>query len=423
MKKIILISFLILLFLISWISFPNIFETANPIITPSLIQADIKPVPISFKTAFCEKRDLRKSVTETGRIRYKHIYDVNLEAGGELFKSYIKNGDTVEKGTLLIELKNIELENSIKNAKEDFDKTKQASENFKEFTQKETKIDIDIQRQNLINKINTSLNDKENAQKSFQRGMIAKKELENVIKAYELASKEKELLEIKLKKIELNLIEEEKKIKLILEEKQKDLDKLIIQQNLLKVYSPVSGKIISLSEKLPSEYKTSNLVMFSKGEALLSIAELKGRCIDVSLFIDEISSIKIGDAVEVSFPKSSVPDMKAYVKDFNANNADRFFRFPVILELQDETYNLVPQTLVECRFSLGSKSNVLSVPVQYITYDKGDKYCKIIKENAITLKKIQTGIDDGMNVEILSGIDEGSEVLHFSAKEGKGLSD
>ena len=54
--------------------------------------------------------------------------------------------------------------------------------------------------------------------------------------------------------------------------------------------------------------------------------------------------------------------------------------------------------------------DTLTIPLRFLFYKDGMKYCKIKSEDAFVERTVITGIDDGQYIEIISGLMEGEEL-------------
>ena len=70
-----------------------------------------------------------------------------------------------------------------------------------------------------------------------------------------------------------------------------------------------------------------------------------------------------------------------------------------------------------CSINVRSADNVLSVPVAAIQSGEDGKYVTVKAGDAEEQRKVETGISDGQDVEITSGLNEGDTVILPSAGE------
>lgn len=62
-------------------------------------------------------------------------------------------------------------------------------------------------------------------------------------------------------------------------------------------------------------------------------------------------------------------------------------------------------------FTLEERTNVLSLPLTAIKKSNGQTYAFVQQDGAVTAVKVQTGLENNVNLELLSGLNEGDEVV------------
>jgi HlyD family secretion protein len=222
-------------------------------------------------------------------------------------------------------------------------------------------------------------------------------------------------------------------------------------ENLVKttVYSPMTGTISSLSVELGERVIGANMMT---GTEVLRVADLNRMEVVVEVNENDIIRVKLGDTAKVEVDAYLDRDFKGVVTEI-ANSAksttltsDQVTNFDVrILILRESYADLIseknpspfrPGMSASVDIFTSRKANILAVPIQSVTTrtDTTKKEMTGI-ENTRTLvfvsdgtralaRDVKTGIQDNVNIEILSGLKEGEEVIvqPFSAINKK-LSD
>jgi HlyD family secretion protein len=65
------------------------------------------------------------------------------------------------------------------------------------------------------------------------------------------------------------------------------------------------------------------------------------------------------------------------------------------------------------------RKDILTLPERLVLFENGKKYVEVRKGEAVEKKEIQTGLSDGLNVEIQSGLAEGEAVVERPPREIK----
>jgi hypothetical protein len=74
---------------------------------------------------------------------------------------------------------------------------------------------------------------------------------------------------------------------------------------------------------------------------------------------------------------------------------------------------LRPGTTARCRIRTEVRKQVLAVPVEFVMYREGMKFCKVKQGADVVDTPVRTGASDDAWVEILEGLREGQEVVRY----------
>jgi len=58
-----------------------------------------------------------------------------------------------------------------------------------------------------------------------------------------------------------------------------------------------------------------------------------------------------------------------------------------------------------------ARENILILPERLVLFENGKKFVEVQKGEEIEKKEVQTGLSDGLNIEITSGLTEGEKVV------------
>lgn len=58
-----------------------------------------------------------------------------------------------------------------------------------------------------------------------------------------------------------------------------------------------------------------------------------------------------------------------------------------------------------------SAENVLTVPVTAVKHNGKEKYVEILTAQGVQRSVVETGVSDGLNIEVKGGLNEGDEVI------------
>jgi HlyD family secretion protein len=353
-----------------------------------------------------------ESVTANGKIQPEKEVKISPDVSGEIVELHVKEGDFIQKGILLFKIK----PEIYMSARE------RAAAAVSSSQARLSQVDAQLIQAELSYKRSKALWDEKT---------ISESDFEQAEAQYKVAKAEKESAIFAVKSSEASLKE--------------------ANENLVKttVYSPMTGTISSLSVELGERVIGANMMT---GTEVLRVADLNRMEVVVEVNENDIIRVKLGDTAKVEVDAYLDRDFKGVVTEI-ANSAksttltsDQVTNFDVrILILRESYADLIseknpspfrPGMSASVDIFTSRKANILAVPIQSVTTrtDTTKKEMTGI-ENTRTLvfvsdgtralaRDVKTGIQDNVNIEILSGLKEGEEVIvqPFSAINKK-LSD
>lgn len=353
-----------------------------------------------------------EAVTANGKIQPETEVKISPDVSGEIVELHVKEGDHVQKGTLLFKIKPEIYVSSRDRAAATLNSTKAR------LAQVEAQL---IQAELAYNR----------SKKLFEENTISKADFEQAESQYKMAVAEKQSSEYSVKSSEASLKE--------------------ANENLIKttIYSPMTGTISSLLVELGERVIGANMMT---GTEVLRVADLNRMEVVVDVNENDIIRVKVGDTAIVEVDAYLDRDFKGIVTEI-ANSAstlgstsDQVTNFKVMILILKESYDDLiteknpspfrPGMSASVDIYTSSKSSVLTVPIQAVTtrtdtvnVDPANKdeirTLVFVSDGTYALARdVKTGIQDNVNIEILSGLTEGEEVIvqPFSAVSKK-LSD
>lgn len=180
-----------------------------------------------------------------------------------------------------------------------------------------------------------------------------------------------------------------------------------------KITAPISGKVIQKNSKAGEKIDSSNSTT-----TMAIIADLSAYVFYISVDELDITGIKEGQAVKVTADAlegeifSGVVDNVSIVGTSNNGVTS----YPVKVLITDvENTSLIPGMNVDAEIVIESRENVLRLPASAINRGNtvtlahsGSAGEKNAEQNRV---RVETGLNDGRYVEIISGLNEGDEVV------------
>ncbi len=377
-----------------------------------------------------EKRDVIEIITANGKIQPETEVKLSPDVSGEIVDLAVKEGDFVEKGAFLLKIKPdnyISVKNRIEAM---LNSTKARLTQAKaQFVQSE----LEYKRKSKL----------------WEQKAISESEYEQALTNYNTSMAEKEAAEFSVASSEASLREAE--------------------ENLRKtsIYAPISGTISMLIVELGERVVGTELM---SGTELLRIADLNRMEVEVEVNENDIVRVQLLDTALVEVDAYLGRKFKALVTEIPISAAttglatDQVTNFNVkILFLAEDYADLVLETnpnplrpgmSATADIQTSHKYDIFSVPIQSVTTrpdtseeknymaststneeeeeeedeeeDLTNKKEELVvvfvaKEDSAVMKIVETGIQDDMYIEILSGLDEEDQVIvaPFSAVSKK----
>jgi len=169
------------------------------------------------------------------------------------------------------------------------------------------------------------------------------------------------------------------------------------------VYAPFDGVIATLTAKIGESSGTSIGTIITKQKVVtVSLNEVDIASVSlgqkVSLTFDAINNLKInGEVIEID----SVGTVSSGVVNYNVK---------IALGEDDERVKAGMSANVE--IITASKQNILTIPSSAVKTKNGVSYVEILGDlNKLNRKEVQIGISDDVLTEIISGLNEGDQVV------------
>ncbi len=358
-----------------------------------------KEVTVKVATEKVAVNPIVEAVTANGKIQPETEVKISPDVSGEIVELHVKEGDFVQKGVLLFKIKPEIYISSRDRAAATLNSTKSR------LAQSEAQM---IQAELAYNR----------SKNLFEENTISKADFEQAESQYKVAKAEKESAEFSVKSSEASLKE--------------------ANENLIKttVYAPMTGTISRLAVELGERVIGANMMT---GTEVLRVADLNRMEVVVDVNENDIIRVKPGDTATVEVDAYLDRDFTGVVTEI-ANSAntlgttsDQVTNFEVRILILRESYADLATEKNPSPFRPGMsasvdiftnrKNGILTVPIQAVTTRTDTtKIDPAATEEIRTLvfvsdgtralaRDVTTGIQDNVNIEILSGLTEGEEVI------------
>jgi HlyD family secretion protein len=405
---------------------------------------------VTVQTGKAERQDLSSIVSASGEIKPKTYVNIGANAFGKITHLYVKEGDRVRKGQLLAQLENVQ-------SAADVAATKASLE--------ASRTDALAAEANL----NTARADLNRAKADVERMRLDWDRAEGLYKAELIAKAEYETRKANWQSAEAGLAQAEARVA----QAKAQLDSAgrhVAQTNasltrasdvLQKtVYAaPYNGMITNLPVR---EGETVVIgIQNAPGSTLMTLADMSVITAEVKVDETDIVNVRLGQPAEVTIDAIPKKVFHATVSEIGNNAIVRSTGvatsqqasasqeakdFKVVVTLQDPPEDLRPGLSTTAKIITATRSNVVTIPIQALTIrreedleaasaEKGSVQAAAPQKDASKNKKesevqgvfvirdkkaqfvsVQTGITGTTDIEVLSGLTQGDEIVTGSYK-------
>ena len=332
-----------------------------------------KEETVEFETAKAERQDIHTTITATGTIEPVTSVTVGTQVSGIVSKLYVDYNSVVKKGQVIAELDKTNLTSELNRAKADLSSAESTlayeTANFKRY-------------QTLFNKGLVSANDYESAKLSYEKArQTAASSRENVQKA---------------------------------------------QTNLgyATITSPIDGVVLS---KAVEEGQTV-AASFNTPELFNIAQDLTDMRVIADIDEADIGGVKEGQRVTFTvdaFPDDKFEGQVTQVRQ-EATTTSNVVTYEVVISAPNKDLKLKPGLTANVTIYTLEKNGVLAVPAKALRFTPNEALLKngqqiedlevpmkvwTLEGNTFKAHKVEVGTTNGMLTEIVSGINEGTDVL------------
>lgn len=325
------------------------------------------PVQGKMETAIVSRGDIFELTTYDAKV-YPALHVVYPAVDGMLNEVCVYLGQEVKEGDILAYLDSTQLSEKIEQLEESIEEM----ETNNDFNNRLQQLDIDIMELNIVQKINSNA------------------------PQLEIAQMQSDLEKLKLS-MEQNLEKQKydlKKMKESLEEAREEMEKTIIK-------APFSGKVVYISSFGGIRVSKDSPVIIITNESKLHI---QSNYMDRNTFINANQAYALinGKQYDIEY----VPLESDELVKMNDNGIAIESRFAVIGEADD----IASGDYVCICLKNKVRENVLTIPKNALYSDAEGHFVYRMNDGAFARCNVETGIETDIQVEIISGLEEGDVV-------------
>lgn len=289
---------------------------------------------VTVQTEKVIKRNITQVVTGTGVIQPVTKVDISAEVSGEIVQLPVTEGQTVNKGDLLVKIKADIYGERVQQQRAGVNYSRSqvevAENNVK-------KTELELQRIQML----------------YNNGLVPEADIDNAKIAYEVAQSQ---LKSALANVKQNVA--------MLRQSSQDLTKATIR-------SPMDGVVSQLNSEL-GEKVVGTATM--AGTTIMTISDLSVMDAEIEISETDITQVKMGDTATIQVDAFPEREIKGVVYEI-ANTAtskgqgtqEQIINFIVKIRIVDKDVALKPGMSCNADIKVNAKNDVLSIPIQCIT--------------------------------------------------------
>ncbi|MBQ4491610.1 MAG: efflux RND transporter periplasmic adaptor subunit [Pyramidobacter sp.] len=347
---------------------------------------------VSYRTARVRRGSLRSTIQATGTLSAEETVDVGTQISGTIREIYVDYNDKVTEGQLIAVMDS---------------RTQQADVDMARANVLSAKADLAKANAKLL-KANRDLN---RTRQLVKKDLIARSELDADVAEQATAKADLMAAQARVAQYEATLRKQE------------------INLGYTKIYSPVDGVVVAKNvekgQTVAASYQTPSIAEIAR--------DLKQMQVEVNVDEADIGSVKVGQKAEFTVDAFTDTTFRGQVTQvrISPKSSNSVVSYTVIVKVNNDEEKLMPGMTANVSLIVTEKNDILLVPnaalrfrpnvnteIQMGPRRRGGNVAAVetpgvyVMMNKKPVKiEVEKGITDGTRTEILSGVEEGTEVL------------
>ncbi len=407
---------------------------------------------VTVQTGKVQRQDLASVISASGEIRPKTYVNIGANAFGKITHLYVKEGDRVKKGQLLVQLENVQSSADV-NANEAGLQAAQTDAVAADAALKTSQADLqraqaDYERNKL---------DWERAQSLFKDGLIAKSDFDSRKNAWATADSGLVQAQARVAQAQAQHDSADRHVT----QARANLTRVTDVLQKTSYNAPYDGVVTNLPVREGESVVIG--IQNAMGSTLMTIADMSVITAEVKVDETDIVNVHLGQPADVTIdaiPKkifhgkvSEIGD-NAIVRSSGVSTSQQTTAseeakdFKVVVTLDDPPSDLRPGLSTTAKITTATRSNAVAVPIQALTLrskqqveqqnnppgsvhaaapapkevasktkkDDGMQGVFVVRNKKALFVPVTTGITGTTDIEVLDGLKEGDEVITGSYK-------
>ena len=401
------------------------------------------------------KRTIKEMVGASGKVFPETEVKISSDVSGEIVELYVEEGDSVVAGQLLCKVDPDTYKSMVERGEATVNSSKaQVANSASGIARSQAQL---IQAQAQLEQIKSQVENQSGIHNRnvllHKEGVISQADFENSEAALKQLQANVRSTEANVKTAEANVesAEQSKKAaEFTVKSSQASLKEMVTSLKRTTIYAPMGGIVSALNiEQGERVVGTAQM----SGTEIMRIANLNSMEVQVDVSENDVLRVALKDEVEIEVDAyldrkftgkvTEIANSASNTGTSISLNTDQVTNFIVKIRIDPESYRDIVQKGKKFPFRPGMSASVdinteiqqdvLSVPIQSVTTreeeekdgkEGEEEKAKKKKENeeikevvfvmsadTVKMVEVKTGIQDDENIQILSGLEEGDEVV------------
>lgn len=414
---------------------------------------------VAVQTGKVTRQDLTSVVTASGEVKPKNYINIGANAVGTLTEILVKEGDHVRKGQLVARIENIQPAAQVNSQK--------AAVNAAEADSTASEASVKVADENLrtqqaiIDRSKADLEhaklDYDRAQQLFKDQLLSKQDFDTKKAAYDSAAAA--LVEQQTRLTQARSQREQQAAQLASTQRRVAQANALLAQvsdvlHKYDSYAPLDGVVTNLPVRVGETVVPG--VQNLAGSVIMTIADMSLITAEVKVDETDIVSVQLNQKADITIDAIPNKTFKGHVIDIgntailrstgqaasqSAVSSQEAKDFKVVVAMDDPPEEIRPGLSCTAKVTTATRQQALTIPIQALTIrQKGDLEVKpkttggaqaatkltpaqekarkeevqgvfVISGGKATFHKVETGITGATDIEVLTGLKEGDEIV------------
>jgi len=332
------------------------------------------------------KKTLVNTAILSGKVSSETDVAVVPKVPGKVESVRVKVGDTVHAGQVLFTLETTDMNNTYQLAEARYQTSKEQWEN--------AKTSLERTKALAAEKIADAQKNLANTKALYDAGAVSKSQLDQVelgLKEVEsLYAGQIEALSIQASDSSLKLAEVQ------LNQAREALDNATVT-------APVNGIVSQVNVQVGT--------MASGSQAAVSLTNAKTVYSALSVAENLVNRLTKGQEVKVTVPSASEKSFGGKIEHISPASDPQTRLYPLKITLENPDGLIKPGMFAKVELVTDEKADVMSVKSEAVVLKNEKTIVYVVQEEKALAKEVVTGLDTGVDIEILQGLSPGDQVI------------